>query len=95
MPEDIARCSGEEEWVEGHVTNICPVRYVNEFANIFTAYVWASRGFLPYRGGWAEQPVDLITGLDILFNEADAQQLRRAEQETNAAHTSNSTVEQQ
>lgn len=61
-------CLGKEEWILDHVSDRCPVMYVAQYSVLFSAYAWAERGFLPFSGGWAEQPADTITGLDIVYN---------------------------
>jgi len=81
MPE--GGCHGTQEWVEGLVTDSCPVMYTVDYSFLFTSFVWVERGLLPFTGGWAEQPTNLIDGLDIIFAESAAlQNSRLAENKT-------------
>jgi len=75
MPE--GGCHGSNEWVEGLVTEHCPVMTVNESGDLFSAYVWADRGFLPFSGGWCDQPTSVTDGLDIVYREVAEENLRR------------------
>jgi len=79
-----AGCYGEQEWVGGHVTDRCPVMYQADYSPLFHAYIWAKRGFLPYGNkGWLEQPVGLVSGLDIMFNAAAEDEAIRAKAAAN------------
>jgi len=64
MPE--GGCHEKTEWVTGYVTDECPVMWINEYAVVFEAYNFMEKGFLPYRGGWAEQPAILMQYVDIV-----------------------------
>jgi len=80
-------CHGTKEWIDGLVTDSCPVMYVDENAALFRMYLWAERGFMPYRGGWAEQPAGVIAGLDILYKEAAEEQARQQKARERQART--------
>jgi len=74
-------CFGEQEWVSGHVTDRCPVMFQTEYDILFHHYIWAKRGFLPYADrGWFDHPVGIITGLDIMFNAAAEDEIRRSKE---------------
>lgn len=64
------------------VSDRCPVMYVAQYNDLFAAYQWSVRGHLPFAGGWAEQPADLITGLGIVYGaiaDADEKEAKAAE----------------
>lgn len=49
-------CKREVEWVDGLVTEECPVLWLQELAHIARAYLFSEKGILPHTGGWADQP---------------------------------------
>jgi len=75
MPE--GGCHGTNEWVDGFETDHCPVMTVNEAGELFLAYTWAERGFLPSAGGWADQPYALMEGINIVYQEVAHEEARR------------------
>jgi len=79
MPE--GGCYEEAEWVTGHVTDACPVMWINEYAVVFEAYNFMEKGFLPYRGGWAEQPAALMRYISIVNEEAVKAERKRMEEQ--------------
>jgi len=76
MPE--GGCHGTTEWITGYITDRCPVVYVDEYALAFKAHVWAKRGFLPFSGGWAEQPAKLMEQVSIIMHEVNEVELERS-----------------
>jgi len=66
-------CHGTQVWVGDVATDRCPVMFQHEYSHLFQMHFWAAKGFLPFRGGWAEQPMGVITALTIMFNEETKQ----------------------
>lgn len=75
MPE--GGCLGEEEWISGQVSDHCPVMDVAEHDIVFQSYIWAKRGFLPNE--WLHQPAYLMDGIDTVWAEVEAEEVRRAQ----------------
>jgi hypothetical protein len=75
MPEK--GCFGDDEWLEGEVTDRCPVMYIHEYADIFEAYTWMEKGHLPYKGGLYEQPALLLECVSVIEQEVATDASRR------------------
>ena len=59
----------EAEWVEGLVTEECPVLWLPEMMQVIHAHRYASQGILPHAGGWADQPAVLMQMVEHFNNE--------------------------
>jgi hypothetical protein len=53
-------CKHEAEWVDGLVTEECPVLWLQDFLPIIRAHLFMGKGILPHAGGWADQPAVLM-----------------------------------
>lgn len=56
--------------MDGLVTEICPVLWLGEFAQVARAWLWSQKGILPHAGGWADQPAVLMQLVEKFGNEA-------------------------
>jgi len=64
------KCNQEAEWVDGLVTEKCPVVWVPEYTMLFRIYnASRDRAILPYSGGFMDQPAALMSAMDIISAE--------------------------
>ena len=56
---------------QGHIeeSEECPTLFIDGFEKYFTAYNYFKQGFLPYQGGYLQQPNTLIDTLQIIARE--------------------------
>jgi hypothetical protein len=80
MPE--GGCSGENEWVEGVISDCCPVVYLSEYSIVFETVRWLERGVLPYSGGWMEQPARLMDMVAVVHDE-ESKFMRKQQEQLN------------
>jgi len=69
-PQKPLACKQEAEWVNGLVTECCPVLWLEEYAQVVRAHIYLEKGILPHAGGWAEQPAILMQLVEVFKNEA-------------------------
>ncbi len=74
MPE--GGCHGEAEWVDGEITDRCPMIWALEYHPVFEAANWMDQGVLPHSGGWADQPAALMALAKVVQDEYRAAQNR-------------------
>ena len=60
---------------------MCPVFLAGERREIFAAWGWQQRGFLPHAGGWADQDARTVEQLDIVESAIARARAEQAEQE--------------
>jgi len=72
--QKVRGCNGLEESRELDGTDVevdrCPVKAISAFArNVMSMNVFYSRGFLPYAGGFLDQPAKLMDALELFARE--------------------------
>jgi hypothetical protein len=58
-------CQQRAEWVDGLVTEQCPVLWLDEYGQVVRAHLHLKQGILPHSGGWAEQPGILMQLVEV------------------------------
>lgn len=62
-------CQKEAEWVEGLITEECPVLWLGEFWQVVRTHLYLEKGILPSDGGWSSQPAVLMQLTEIFTQE--------------------------
>jgi len=62
-------CRHEAEWVDGMVTEECPVLWIPQLSHVIRGHLFAEKGILPHAGGWADQPAVLMQLIEKFTSE--------------------------
>lgn len=79
-------CTEEAEYVDGIITDRCPVMWYADCSILFQSFNWMERGFLPFSGGWADQPALFMDALNVVIEEVEAERRKEIERQHRAAN---------
>jgi len=73
-------CHGTAEWIDGEVTDQCPVGWQLDYNSAFEGYNWMEKGVMPSSGGWLDgQPAILLDAMDIIAYEVNEYRRKEAD----------------
>lgn len=77
MPID--GCIETQEWIDGEITDRCPVMWVSEYNSGFEAYTWSEKGVMPLGDGWLREPAVFMEVISIINDEVTSHRMREVD----------------